>query len=254
MRLQIFSDVHFDVIAGYEPELASGVDAVVVAGDLCEGIERGLRWLRHHLGTAIPIVFVAGNHEFYGTERPAECQHGGRIAAKLGVTMLDDETDVIGGVRFVGSTLWADFALFGDGLRDAVMQSAARLMPDHRLIRESPDPSDLLTPLAAAAQHARSRAWLDRALGRRFDGKTVVVTHHCPHVLSVAAKFKDDLLTPAFVSDLSGMIEKHQPALWVHGHTHASFDYRVGATRVVCNPHGYGNENPAFDPGLVVEV
>jgi Calcineurin-like phosphoesterase len=256
MRLQIFSDIHFDVMSGWEAELADDVDVVVVPGDICEGIERGLRWLRRQLGPDVPIVFVAGNHEFYNTIRPQERLHGNRIADQLGVTFLDDSEAVIGGVRFLGSTLWADFALFGKDKREAVMQRAERVMPDHRLIRESSDPRDILTPFAAAAQHARSRAWLDRALRRPFDGPTVVVTHHCPHALSVAEIYKDDLLTPAFASDLSAMIVKHQPALWLHGHTHTSFDYRVGVTRVVCNPHGYGYgvENPAFDSALVIEI
>jgi hypothetical protein len=46
--------------------------------------------------------------------------------------------------------------------------------------------------------------------------------------------------------------------LWVHGHTHDSFDYVVNGTRVVCNPRGYAqygvNENPRFDPGFVIDI
>ncbi len=53
---------------------------------------------------------------------------------------------------------------------------------------------------------------------------------------------------------VSQIIEEQQPALWVHGHTHDSCDYHVGATRVVCNPKGYEYENKAFDPELVVRV
>ena len=58
----------------------------------------------------------------------------------------------------------------------------------------------------------------------------------------------------AFVSDLSEVIERREPDLWVHGHVHDSFDYQVGRTRVVSNPKGYEHENPSFVPGLVVEV
>ena len=48
--------------------------------------------------------------------------------------------------------------------------------------------------------------------------------------------------------------------LWIHGHTHTSFDYRVGGCRVICNPRGYmargrtGPENPHFDPQRVVQI
>jgi Icc-related predicted phosphoesterase len=61
-------------------------------------------------------------------------------------------------------------------------------------------------------------------------------------------------VTAAFVSDMSASIEKHQPALWIHGHVHISSDYRVGNMRIVCNPHGYGSENPQFNGALVVEL
>jgi hypothetical protein len=50
------------------------------------------------------------------------------------------------------------------------------------------------------------------------------------------------------------MMEEGRPALWVHGHTHDSYDYWVGSTRVVCNPRGYDDENIAFDPVLVVRM
>ncbi len=253
MRLQIFSDVHFDVASGWEACLADDVDVVVVPGDLCEGIERGSRWLRRHLGPDVAVVFIAGNHEYYNTVRPQERQHGSRIAEALGVTLLDDDEAVFGGVRFLGTTLWADFALFGDENTPNVMRLAKKVMLDHRAIQET-DAGATFTPEDALAQHKRSRAWLERALSKPFGGPTVVVTHHAPHEKSVARKYASDMLTPAFVSDLAPLIERHSPALWVHGHTHVSFDYRVGATRVICNPHGYGTENPAFDPALVVEI
>ena len=64
-------------------------------------------------------------------------------------------------------------------------------------------------------------------------------------------------MTPAFISDLSAIIERWQPTLWIHGHVHSSHDYRVGSTRTVCNPHGYGMENAGaggYRPDLVIEV
>lgn len=256
MLLQIFSDVHFDVAPAFEPRLQPEVDVVVVAGDNCEGIERGMAWLRGHLGAAVPIVMVAGNHEFYGHVRSEERAVGLAAAQVHGVTLLDDMVAEIGGVRFVGSTLWSDFELFGADLRADVVRAAARTMLDHALIQETRSRSRLFTTEDARRQHTRSRRFIDDTLAQPFAGPTIIVTHHAPHEKSVAPRYSEDLLTPAFVSDLATVLERHQPALWVHGHTHVSFDYRVGRTRVVCNPHGYGyeRENPAFDPALVVEV
>lgn len=256
MRLQVFSDVHFDVAAAFEPELADDIGAVVVAGDVCQGIERGMIWLRERLGTGVPIIMVAGNHEFYRSVRGDERRAGSRAAVRHNVHFLDDASVVLGGVRFVGSTLWSSFDLFGEGMRETAMAAAERMMLDHHLIVEDAASQRVFSAEDARRQHIRSCAYLDRTLASPCDGPTVVVTHHGPHANSVAAKYRHDRLTPAFVSDLSGLIERHQPALWVHGHTHASFDYRVGGTRVLCNPHGYGfgRENPKFKPRMVVEV
>ena len=89
----------------------------------------------------------------------------------------------------------------------------------------------------------------------------MVVTHHAPHPGSIAARYARDPATPAFVSDLEATILRGRPALWVHGHVHHGCDYRVGTTRVLANPKGYGPdrwgrspENRLFDPALIIDV
>ena len=66
--------------------------------------------------------------------------------------------------------------------------------------------------------------------------------------------FATDPITGAFVSDLEELILTAKPVLAVHGHVHNSCDYSIGQTRILCNPHGYGNENENFNGALVVEV
>jgi len=252
MRLQIFSDVHFDVADVWQPVLAPGADAVIVAGDVCEGLARGIGWLRRHLGAEVPIVLVAGNHEYFGTEQSAELASGRAAARAHGVHLLEDDEVVVGGVRFIGATLWTDFDLYGRDRRSDAMATAHRFMVDHRLVRQAS--GEPFTPADARDSHIAARLAIERRLGVPHAGATVVVTHHAPHRLSLADRYRDDMLSAAFVSDLSALIEERQPALWVHGHTHTSFDYRVGRSRILCNPHGYGSENPAFEPGLIVTV
>ena len=108
--------------------------------------------------------------------------------------------------------------------------------------------------MRARGLHAQSKGILRHALHEGFDGPTVVVTHHAPHPGSVNRRWKGSSLNPAFASNLSELIELYRPALWVHGHMHDSSDYVVRDTRIVANPKGYHNENPAFDPLMVVEV
>jgi hypothetical protein len=103
-----------------------------------------------------------------------------------------------------------------------------------------------------------SVAWLDEQFAKAHDGPTVVVTHFAPARGSIAARFAGSPLNACFVSDLEERIRAWQPRLWLHGHVHDSFDYRIGATRIVANPRGYAPngviENASFDPGLVIEI
>jgi len=135
------------------------------------------------------------------------------------------------------------------------MRAASDGLNDHRRITWAKQPEwRRFRPIEAATLHKRSRAFIEAELAKPFAGPTVVVTHHAPHANSMHSRYGSDLLSAAYVSDLTALIEAGQPNLWVHGHVHESFDYRVGVTRVICNPHGYGNENKNFDPGLVVEL
>ena len=256
MRLQILSDLHLEFHKGLQLDLADGIDALIVAGDICAGTEKGLRYLREQAGPDLAIIALAGNHEFYGRHWQAERAVARVHAAKHRVIWLDDDTVEFAGVRFVGATLWTDYEAYGADKRAAAMEMSGRIMSDHRLIsaRDGDGPAISFSPSRARAAHAVSRDFLAAQLARPFAGSTVVITHHGPHLKSIAPKFRDTLLTAAFISDLSGLIETRQPALWIHGHTHVSFDYAVGDTRVICNPHGYPGENRRFNPRLVVEV
>jgi Icc-related predicted phosphoesterase len=256
MRIQILSDLHVDAGGIHRPQLAAGVDVLVVAGDVCAGVESGFQVLRHHVPAATPIVMVLGNHEFYGFGYAKELARARKLAPAHNIHLLENDTAEIGGVRFGGASLWTDYDLFGPENREDCMRTAAMGLNDHRLIGITTGGSSdrRFQPLDALALHQQSRTFLDQALAIPHAGPTVVVTHHAPHENSVAAQYRNSLLTGAFVSDLSELLEAHQPKLWVHGHTHTSFDYHVGTTRIICNPAGYGAENPAFNPTLVVEV
>jgi Icc-related predicted phosphoesterase len=262
MKLLILSDLHTEFLQYWDlPESLPDFDVCVLAGDIAGSPAKGVEFALSAPALAgKPVVYVPGNHDFYGGEIENRIRVGKEACAGTNVHLLDRDTVIIDGVRFVGTILWTDYAL--DGQRPWSMAVAARALYDHKVIeRRGPHGAVRFSPADALARHQADRAFIERALAAPFDGPTVVVTHHAPHPGSVAQRFRDDALTPCFVSDLSEVIDRHQPALWIHGHTHDNFDYRVGATRVVCNAKGFGPvrpgkrlENVAFDVGMVVEV
>ena len=252
MRLWVFSDLHLEYADLREPLRPPDADVCVVAGDLCRASANGVHWLAEHIAPLMPCVYVAGNHEFYkGSIR--EGLEDGRKAAEgfPDVHFLENDTVLIGGVRFVGATLWTDYRIMGHQ-RLAMMYTKER-MNDYRQIAEQRNPWRRFLPESALHLHQYSRCFIEDALkGDPFS--TVVVTHHLPHPHSIPSRFNGDLLTAAYASDLAQIIEQRQPSLWVHGHTHSSCDYQIGNTRIVCNPRGYEDENSEFDPAFVVRV
>jgi Icc-related predicted phosphoesterase len=254
MKIQIFSDLHADVAPIKAIVVVPSIDLVVVAGDTCEGVLHAFDYLRQFVPLHIPILMVLGNHEYYRRFVPDELAKARSHAGAFNIHLLENDTVMLGGVRFVGATLWTDYRVFGDTNQAAVMNACAAAMNDHRLIGWQKKPWLRFRPQEAALLHHQSQTYLAEVLATPFAGPTVVISHHAVHWGSIAPKFRSDPLTAAFLSDQSALIEAHQPALWVHGHVHNSSDYRVGRTRIVCNPHGYGDENPAFDGALVVEI
>jgi predicted phosphodiesterase len=251
-RILVASDLHLE-FSDIELD-ASAADVVVLAGDIHEGAA-GVTWAKERF--AQPVVYVAGNHEFYNGEVGAVTAAMKTAAEGSNVRVLDDEAATIAGVRFLGAVLWTDFALYGETVKATAFERCVAFMPDFKIVRYGPE---IFTPDDTIAIHQRSRDWLRARFAEAHEGPTVVVTHHAPHRGSLAERYAEDPVSAAFVSDLEPLILESQPPLWIHGHTHTPFDYRVGGTRVVCNPRGYARkpnahrENPDFSPGFVVAV
>ena len=243
MRVQYFSDLHFEFhrdagesfVASLEP---AGVDVLVVAGDLAvgEGVGLALDLVCARYADAT-VVFVHGNHEFYGSTREDVLAVTRAACARhQNLRWLDGGVTEIDGVRFVGAPLWFRHPGPAERLKLA--------MNDFREIREFES--------WVYAENARAIAFLERELR---DGD-VVVTHYLPTRASIAPGWAGSQLNPFFVCDVEDLLRERRPALWVHGHTHASVDVVVGQTRVVCNPFGYvrREQNASFREDAVVEL
>lgn len=250
MKILVLSDLHLEFSNFIAAQVQ--VDVVVLAGDIHKS-NLGIYWARETWPDK-PIVYVAGNHEFYKGDRLKVIESLRFAAQEQNVHFLDNDEVVINGVRFLGCTLWTDFNLFGISWQKECLSLAKERLSDFSLIEEN---GFNFTPEDSLRLNNQSTTWLTRKLiGESFDGKTVVVTHHCPSWQSVAPKYQSDLLSACFASRLEDLMGNSE--LWIHGHTHENFDYELNGTRVVCNPRGYvlrGNvENSSFNPHKIVSV
>ncbi len=253
MNIQVLSDLHVEV-GNPLPTLCADADVVVLAGDFAPYEPERLQALAQALAGA-PILYVPGNHEFYGHDIDAALEGMRDTCAELGIELLDRRAIAINGIRFIGATLWTDFCL--NGLAEVVWAkaNAERSMPDFvGAIRHR---DGRFTATEAARRHVEDLRFIEGALtaARAAGEAPVVVTHHAPTPRSIRPWYQGHVLNAAFASDLERFIARHAPPLWIHGHMHDSIDERLGATRVVANPEGYTpTENPLFNPELCVRV
>ncbi len=257
MRLLILSDLHREQWKQYGATIDLAIsrpDCVILAGDIDVGV-RAVAWAAK-VFAGLPVMYVSGNHELYGygleniqTRIEEACR------ATQNVHYLNCAEFHSGNVRFLDATLWADFCLFGDAMRFPCKREAEKSLADYRCIQLAVGRK--LRASDTERFHAEQAAWLTQILAQPHDGPTVVITHMAPSLRSVHDKYAKDWVSAAFASQLDHLVMEVD--MWIHGHVHDSFDYRVGNCRVVCNPRGYMTkggtpENRAFDPNRIVII
>ena len=282
MQIQLLSDLHLEAHPQWRGEPAAGADLLVLAGDIGSyqpgsaliDADFGLGQFSPHNGWPTPVVFVPGNHEYDGMDFDAAHDRLRETCARLGLMWLERETLVIGGVRFVGTTLWSDF----DALTPVPDLAT---LPKRR--HGTPQPNPLAQQLKARdkafraanyylrktlttrrgepwlAEGLREQAlvcqdWLRAALAQPFDGTTVAITHFAPSLLSADPRYGLTPGTAGFCNALDDLLPHAQ--LWLHGHLHAPSDYVHRGCRVVANPLGYArkNEQTQFKPTGLIQI
>lgn len=255
-----FSDHDFDL-----PILVGEQDMVLVlAGDITAEMRDDVyapfhwsqhtnlirEWTKRHRA----VVMVAGNHEYYGGIMEDVREWWSNVdASEPDFHFLDNKTVIIDGVRFVGGTLWTNMK----NANPMTMMTVQGAMNDFNKIKmRDGEGVKSFTAQDWLNEHALTLDYLKTRLAEEFDGPTVVVTHHLPSFQSVDPQFYGSGLNDGYASELWPFIYDNDVAMWFHGHTHASVDYMIGCTQVVCNPRGYAPDmlNPNFDPGLVLKL
>lgn len=259
MRVRYLSDLHFefqrDGGRSLVDSLPTDCDVLVLAGDIgvAHGgsLLRGMQLLLERFAE-IPVLFVPGNHEFYGSGAPRHFDDEER-ARRKGQEKVRDVCDRLAshanfvggvdpwlwrhrGVGFIGATMW-----FGA----PPVSAPTHLMSDYEVI-----------PGFGSWCTRESRAHLS-FLAKHVNARSVVVTHHLPHQAAVAPRFHGHPLTPFFLHpDAAALIRDARPVAWIHGHSHEVLRERVGETLLLRNPFGYAPRDLVadFSPDATLEV
>jgi Icc-related predicted phosphoesterase len=257
MKIWLFSDLHLEHTP--LPELqAPEADLCIAAGDILDkGIIPSLDWLNANIASKMPVIFVAGNHEFYKSSI-LEAKASARAAAAqmTNVHYLENQAIEIDDILFAGATLWTDQSLHDNQQLSAYFAKDKQIgMNDYKKINWQKSPWQRLTPARTIGMHRESRAFIQNSL-KSHSGKSVVITHHAPSILSMNDEHAKGTAAPSYASNMDDLIDELQPTYWVHGHIHQSNRYKIGKTEILSNPRGYGDneKGTSFNPQFVFEV
>ena len=233
MKIRLLSDLHLEFYDNASIYATQGEQVLVLAGDIHAGITKTARALEKFHAQQKNIVYLPGNHEYYGTSI-AEFDHAiGHVTRDLGIHYLNPGMVRIGSVTFIGATLWTNFrnnpqavmaAKYGINdfkyIADFTVDRCSRLYDDH----------------AAYIQAAYAAT----------TGLKVICTHFLPAAECTAAEYAGtNLINNYFANDLGNYISTLSDTVWLFGHTHTPTDITIGTTRLLANPYGY-NRNPAY--------
>jgi Calcineurin-like phosphoesterase len=261
VKLQLLSDLHLETEA-CELQPAPGAELLVLAGD----IDSTWAGYRRFAGWPVPVLVVAGNHEFDGRDLAEAWQGLAALCDELGFTLLERASvirhDAAGrAVRFLGTIRWSDFNAFGEAGRARAERAGGYFQRVMQATRDG-------APFDAAAVREEAlacRAWLERQLQAqppsgpgRWD-RTVVVTHFAPSLRSADPRFGHQPGTASFCNADDDLIARAD--LWLHGHLHCRHDYREpragrAPARVVCQARGLVSrgEDQGWDGARLIEV
>jgi hypothetical protein len=271
VKIQLMSDLHLEGHPAFLPRPAPGAELLVLAGDI-GSYQRGSQLADEDFGLARvsprhgwpgPVLYVPGNHEYDFLDFDATHARLRETCERLGITWLEREVVRFGDLRFVGTTLWADF----DALALRPGQPEPGLQELLKQRQKAFRAANFYLEKAAAWRHGEPmlaegwreqalacQAWLREALAQPFAGRTVVVTHFAPSLRSADPRYGVNPAAAGFCNSLQDLMAQAQ--WWLHGHLHCQHDYVEAGCRVVANTLGYARkgEQEGFREQLVLDL
>lgn len=247
---------------------------LIIAGDLWEerrfltqryppapGFVTGPCWMELLARRFKYVVFVLGNHDYWGTNllyEPTKTREALVILGMPNVFFLERSTVVLDQVKFTGGTLWTDYNRHDPMiLHDATFCMAS----DHHYIKFGPSYSHVKA-MQLYEIHENTKRYIFQNAKRDEPGqKVVVVTHMAPSGRSVSPLHKNEYKSNFYYySSMEKRIlaEGGDIDFWMHGHMHCHNNYPIGNVRVLSNARGYrgyeSEEALGFQPQFRIEL
>jgi Icc-related predicted phosphoesterase len=252
MKIHVLSDLHLEFDDFNYPENDS--DIVVLAGDI-HTKDNGVKWALENIKDK-PVLYVLGNHEFYKKAYPKLIDTLKEMTKGTNVHVLEKNKFSLNGINFFGCSLWTDYNLLAE--KRIAGYECEKVMTDFKKIKLSFPKYKKIHWIDFACIHRQSLTWLKKELLSHQDETNIVITHHAPSRLSIpySMEHTESEVNAAYASNLDDVILQYKPELWIHGHLHSSFDYKIGSTRILCNPRGYSPDytNSIFNEQLIIEI
>lgn len=262
--MQVISDSHPE-FNGYGTlmKLAPihGANILILAGDVTGADPRQFSMILDEIsGKWRDIIFVPGNHDFYGARFGIKYEIFDTIYYNISknyknVHYLNNGSVELGGNVFIGSCLWSNLGIQNEmGLyRDAfnIISLEARLVdfPDFREIKLL---GGDFTSQELVKKHFISKKYIEDSILKYIElGKKIHVVSHFPPVHGLFAKdYKDPC--GYYSNDLGYMLTSGYLTTWIFGHTHVCHSSMYGKTRLISNAYGYPGEYTGYNPNFVV--
>lgn len=231
---QFVSDLHLE-FRRVLPIIKKEADYLLLAGDIGDPSKSLFTKFFHHVSNTFEKVFyVAGNHEYYNTQRRTMKETDQLISEKISVFpnvhFLNNQYHDFPYVRVVGSTLWTD-----------VPNNTPLINDNYRIYV---DKDELLSLEKTRDLHRGSVQFLKKTINES-PHPVVVLTHHLPSQKMVAPRYKGSPYNPHFASSLDDLF-RPPVKIWVCGHSHGFKEEFINGIPCVLNAVGYPLEHDEY--------
>lgn len=254
MKFYYCSDLHLDNFYNqsridkyyYPPALTADIkeykkSCLIIAGDFCVKnlMYRQLSLINEICSKFKHVFYVEGNHENYKWNMSIEYDYSNM---PKNFHVLNNSVYELNDIIVYGGTMWANLS----DISNLDKFNISSMINDFRIIYSNE--TDLFSIDDSTSHY---NVFIENLYEAQINAesknkKLIVVSHFAPSMKSVTPEFKGDPLNPYFCNEIDDLIENSDISAWVHGHVHSNHDYRIGNTRILCNPRGYPSELNKF--------